>query len=71
MQAVEERLDSMMIAEKRELLKRLAFKITVSPDGSRTRVEFAGATFLASEGLLPVLSHSKQQSGRRVHFRGR
>jgi len=61
-EATAERLDSMTIPERRDLLRRLAFRVTVSPDGSRARVEFAGAPFLASEGLLPALSHSDEQS---------
>jgi len=69
-EAIAERLDSMTMPERRGLLRRLAFRVTVSPDGSRARVEFAGAPFLASEGLSPVLSHSDEHSGRRVHFRG-
>jgi hypothetical protein len=60
--AVAERLHIMTITEKRDLLRRLAFRVTVAPDGSRARIEFAGAPFLASEGLLPVLSHSDEQS---------
>lgn len=54
MAAVGQRLDSMTVAGRRDLLRRLAFRIRVAPDGSRARVEFAGAPFLASEGLLPV-----------------
>ena len=61
-EAVAERLDSMTTAERRDLLRRLAFRVTVSPDGSRAQVEFAGAPFLASEGLLPALSHSNDRS---------
>jgi hypothetical protein len=50
-EAIADRLDSMTMPERRGLLRRLAFRVTVSPDGSRARVEFAGAPFLASEGL--------------------
>jgi DNA invertase Pin-like site-specific DNA recombinase len=62
MAVVADRLDSMSTSERRDLLRRLAFRVTVSPDGSRARVEFAGAPFLASKGLLPALSHSDAQS---------
>ena len=68
-EAIAERLDSMTMPERRGLLRRLAFRVTVSPDGSRARVEFAGAPFLDSEGLSPVLSHSDEHSGGRLHLR--
>ena len=57
MQAVAGRLDAMSTAERRDLLRRLQFRVTVTPDGSKARVEFAGVPFLASEGLLPASSH--------------
>ena len=57
MQAVGDRLDSMSIGEKRDLLRRLGFKITLHADRSKATVEFAGAALWAAEGLSPALSH--------------
>ena len=57
MAAVGDRLDSMSIGEKRDLLRRLGFRITVMADRSKATVEFAGAALWAAEGLSPALSH--------------
>jgi site-specific DNA recombinase len=58
MQALAARHDLMDTPERRDLLRRLAFRVTVNPDGSEARVEIAGEPFLASEGLIPVVAHT-------------
>jgi hypothetical protein len=53
--AVAERLDGMNVPERRDLLRRLHFQVTVRPDGTKARIAFAGQPFLASQGILPAL----------------
>jgi DNA invertase Pin-like site-specific DNA recombinase len=53
--AVAERLDGMSVPERRDLLRRLHFQVTVRADGTKARITFAGDSFLASQGILPAL----------------